>query len=201
MIKINQRKKSNMSDLHKTSIPIRLKNQNLIFCTSLVIFFFSFFFVSKNKLWSCPFVVPVTSHLSRMFVCLVSLHELCTLGVSQSLSLSLAFPVSSLSFSSFLPCSSLLFCSTDACAVECFFFHVFSPCLPLSLCAGDVLFQMAEVHRQIQVQLEEMVCILSSKGFFRSTLQQLSIKLWLCERSCNVIFSQQFRHDNKLLQP
>uniref|UniRef100_A0A8B9R9Y1 IMD domain-containing protein n=1 Tax=Astyanax mexicanus TaxID=7994 RepID=A0A8B9R9Y1_ASTMX len=27
-----------------------------------------------------------------------------------------------------------------------------------SLCsAGDVLFQMAEVHRQIQVQLEEMV--------------------------------------------
>ncbi len=24
--------------------------------------------------------------------------------------------------------------------------------------AGDVLFQMAEVHRQIQVQLEEMVC-------------------------------------------
>lgn len=43
--------------------------------------------------------------------------------------------------------------------------HVFLLCLPVSLCVGDVLFQMAEVHRQIQVQLEEMVCILSSKGF------------------------------------
>ena len=44
--------------------------------------------------------------------------------------------------------------------------HVFF--LPVFLsslsCAGDVLFQMAEVHRQIQVQLEEMVGILSSKG-------------------------------------
>lgn len=29
---------------------------------------------------------------------------------------------------------------------------------------GDVLFQMAEVHRQIQVQLEEMVGIPSSEG-------------------------------------
>lgn len=35
-----------------------------------------------------------------------------------------------------------------------------SPCLSSSLCllsAGEVLFQMAEVHRQIQIQLEEMV--------------------------------------------
>lgn len=31
--------------------------------------------------------------------------------------------------------------------------------------SGDVLFQMAEVHRQIQVQLEEMVGIPSSEGF------------------------------------
>lgn len=31
--------------------------------------------------------------------------------------------------------------------------------LPLCFGAGDVLFQMAEVHRQIQVQLEEMVGI------------------------------------------
>lgn len=30
--------------------------------------------------------------------------------------------------------------------------------------SGDVLFQMAEVHRQIQVQLEEMVGIPSSEG-------------------------------------
>lgn len=37
--------------------------------------------------------------------------------------------------------------------------HLCSP----SLCAGDVLFQMAEVHRQIQVQLEEMVGIPSSE--------------------------------------
>lgn len=46
--------------------------------------------------------------------------------------------------------------------------HVFPSRLPLSLCAGDVLFQMAEVHRQIQVQLEEMVGIPSSEmGVFR----------------------------------
>lgn len=44
-----------------------------------------------------------------------------------------------------------------------FFFPSPSPSFSLS-CAGDVLFQMAEVHRQIQVQLEEMVGILSSKG-------------------------------------
>lgn len=42
---------------------------------------------------------------------------------------------------------------------------MFSPCLSVSLCEGDVLFQMAEVHRQIQVQLEEMVGILSLNGF------------------------------------
>lgn len=40
------------------------------------------------------------------------------------------------------------------------FFHV-----SVSLCEGDVLFQMAEVHRQIQVQLEEMVGISSNCVF------------------------------------
>lgn len=47
--------------------------------------------------------------------------------------------------------------------LHAFFFPSPSPSFSLS-CAGDVLFQMAEVHRQIQVQLEEMVGILSSKG-------------------------------------
>lgn len=65
-----------------------------------------------------------------------------------------------------------------------------SPRLPLSLCAGDVLFQMAEVHRQIQVQLEEMVGILSSKGFVAVQLSTaaLSFKLWLYKKSGNEIF-------------
>lgn len=63
------------------------------------------------------------------------------------------FPVC---FSSFLPpCSFLLVLQS---------IHVFSPCLSVSLCEGDVLFQMAEVHRQIQVQLEEMVGILILNG-------------------------------------
>jgi len=31
----------------------------------------------------------------------------------------------------------------------------------LSLSQGDVLFQMAEVHRQIQMQLEDMVSIIN----------------------------------------
>ena len=50
----------------------------------------------------------------------------------------------------------------------------------VSLCAGDVLFQMAEVHRQIQVQLEEMVGILSSKWllveFFRTNVYKKYIE-------------------------
>ncbi len=123
------------------------------------------------------FVVPVTSHLSRMFVCLVLLHELCTLGsLSLSLSLFLFLPF----LSSFLPFPSLFF-SALGMLVLLSVLHVFSPCLPLSLCAGDVLFQMAEVHRQIQVQLEEMVGILSSKGFLAVWFNTaaLSIKLYV----------------------
>lgn len=73
-------------------------------------------------------------------------------------------------------CSSLFFCLV---------FHLLSPPTPPSpvsvstllnrgalftavvSVSGDVLFQMAEVHRQIQVQLEEMVGIPSSgNGFF-----------------------------------
>lgn len=33
--------------------------------------------------------------------------------------------------------------------------------LSLSVSQGDVLFQMAEVHRQIQMQLEDMVSIIN----------------------------------------
>lgn len=38
-----------------------------------------------------------------------------------------------------------------------FVVHCFAFLCPLS--AGEVLFQMAEVHRQIQIQLEEMVSV------------------------------------------
>lgn len=89
MIKINQRKKSNMSDLHKTSIPIRLKNQNLIFCTSLVIFLFSvFFFCIKEQTLIMSFRCPSYKSLVP-YVCMscVTAWALHAGGLSVSLSL------------------------------------------------------------------------------------------------------------------
>lgn len=77
--------------------------------------------------------------------------------------------------SAFLPFLFLLFSSYLRIRLSLFSPHWFSlvahddeviSCCPLVdwclslFSAGDVLFQMAEVHRQIQVQLEEMVCTL-----------------------------------------
>lgn len=95
----------------------------------------------------------------------------CTLGFLYRLSLSF-FP---LFLSAFLPFLFLLFSSYLRICLSLFSPHwfslkahddeVISCCLLVDWClslfsAGDVLFQMAEVHRQIQVQLEEMVCTL-----------------------------------------
>lgn len=54
--------------------------------------------------------------------------------------------------------------------ISCFCYKEFMCFLyvSVSLSVGDVLFQMAEVHRQIQVQLEEMVGILNSNSFLAS---------------------------------
>lgn len=53
------------------------------------------------------------------------------------------------------PARRLVFVVLGSVLISVFFFP------PLCVCgvAGDVLFQMAEVHRQIQIQLEEMVSV------------------------------------------
>lgn len=105
---------------------------------------------SLIHVWSPPSSGPVTppshtrhTHLSPHLFC-VWLHGLlfhfCTMFVASSDTGVIAF----------LPLLSLC----------CFFLMLslcFALCLPLS--AGEVLFQMAEVHRQIQIQLEEMVSV------------------------------------------
>ena len=48
--------------------------------------------------------------------------------------------------------------AVSASTVLCFVKRLLS-CAPLPLPAGDTLFQMAEVHRQIQVQLEDVVSV------------------------------------------
>uniref|UniRef100_A0A672K376 BAR/IMD domain containing adaptor protein 2b n=1 Tax=Sinocyclocheilus grahami TaxID=75366 RepID=A0A672K376_SINGR len=49
------------------------------------------------------------------------------------------------------------------------------------LISGDVLFQMAEVHRQIQMQLEDML-----KSFHNELLTELEKKVELDVRYLNV---------------
>lgn len=164
--KCNQRKKEKKKKKATRLISTRLRRSRRIWfwsilsphpscSSSLVVVSSALSSVASCQLSSCASSLsPVTKSLVPyvfFYVFLCYLHELARRGV----------------FSVFSP---LLFFSSSLgwlCAVECsscvFFFPSPSPSLSLS-CAGDVLFQMAEVHRQIQVQLEEMVGILSSKG-------------------------------------
>lgn len=50
-------------------------------------------------------------------------------------------------------------CTLGSLSISVFSYMSVFRSFSLSLSVGDVLFQMAEVHRQIQVQLEEMVGI------------------------------------------
>lgn len=162
MLRLIKERKAIYFHLRQTSVLTRLKNQNLIwsilsppfFTLVITCFIFSVFccLVPKTNfhhVLRCP-----SSESLVLCVCVSCVPAWCLhAGVSLFLSLASAFPLSSLFF---------FFLSLCSCSLS--LLHVFSPRLPLSLCAGDVLFQMAEVHRQIQVQLEEMVGILSSKG-------------------------------------
>lgn len=143
-VKINQRKRGNMFDLHETSVLTRLKNQNLILSILsppffvLVITCYCFIFsvfcylvpkTNFHHVLRCPSYKSLVPYVCVSCITAWALHAGVSLSFSLSLFLFLPF------LSSFLPFSSLFFCTGNACAVECSS-CVFSLSPPFSLCRG-----------------------------------------------------------------
>lgn len=142
--KINQRKKGNMFELHKTSAPTRLKNQNLILsilsppifhtCHHLLSFHFSVFRYFVPNKTNFHHVLRCPSNESRVLYVWVSRIAAWALhaGVSLFLSLSL-LPFLFLPFFPLAPYSSPLCFSARGMLVLLSVVHVFPVSLFLSV--------------------------------------------------------------------